>query len=246
MSAAVWLLVVGVCDLLRAARDTTSVGRRLLLVLAGVAALLFVAVSSRFSAAWWATVGVCWPLGLAAWVLTSSLALDPSSSHRPRWRAGAFVCFGATLGLLVLVGARPLPSSRLWSWVADRTLAGSVGGPTFVMHLGVALALLSTSNVLVRLVLDAVGVPALTNERQLRGGRLLGPMERLFLLLLATVGQVAAGGVVVAAKGLLRYPELQRSGRDRGPTDVSEYFLIGSFASWLLALGGWTLVRLLG
>ena len=50
----------------------------------------------------------------------------------------------------------------------------------------------------------------------------------------------------VAAKGLLRYPELQRSGRDSGPTDVSEYFLIGSFASWLLALGGWVLVLLLG
>jgi hypothetical protein len=246
MSAGVWLLVVGVCDLLRAARDTTSVGRRVLLVLAGLAALLFVAVSSRFPPAWWGTVGACWLLGLAAWVLTSSLALDPSSSHRHRWRAGAFCCFAAPLGLLVLVGARPLPSSALWSWLADRTLVGSVGGAVFVTHLGVALALLSTSNVLVRLVLDAVGVPAVANERQLRGGRLLGPMERLFLLGLAAMGQVAAGGVVVAAKGLLRYPELQRSGRDQGATDVSEYFLIGSFASWLLALGGWTLVRILG
>ena len=245
MSAGVWLLVVGVCDLLRASRDATSVRRRLLLVLAGVAALLFAGVSSRFSAGWWGTVGACWLVGFVAWVVTSSLALDPSSSHRDRWRTAAFVCFAVALGLLVLVGARPLPESGLWTWMADRTLVGAVGGARFVTDLGVALAMLSTSNVLVRLALDAVGVPAVTNEKQLRGGRLLGPMERLFLLILATAGQVAAGSAVVAAKGLLRYPEL-RSGHDRGPTDVSEYFLIGSFASWLLALGGWTLLRVVG
>ncbi|MGA8995149.1 MAG: hypothetical protein WB441_12665, partial [Nocardioidaceae bacterium] len=126
------------------------------------------------------------------------------------------------------------------------TLVGSIDGPRLVTTLGVALALLATGNVLVRLLLDAVGVPAVTNEKRLRGGRLLGPMERLFLLVLALVGQLGVGGVVVAAKGLLRYPELQRSGRDDGPTDLSEYFLIGSFASWLLALGGWVLVLLLG
>jgi hypothetical protein len=52
--------------------------------------------------------------------------------------------------------------------------------------------------------------------------------------------------VVVAAKGLLRFPELQRSERDQGPSDVSEYFLIGSFASWLVALGGYALLRVAG
>ena len=29
-----------------------------------------------------------------------------------------------------------------------------------------------------------------------------------------------------------------------GPSDVTEYFLIGSFASWLLALGGAALIHL--
>ena len=71
------------------------------------------------------------------------------------------------------------------------------------------------------------------------------PMERLFLLLLTSVGQLGAGAVVVAAKGLLRWPELKRTS-ESGPTDVSEYFLIGSLASWLVALGGWLVVQLLG
>jgi hypothetical protein len=46
--------------------------------------------------------------------------------------------------------------------------------------------------------------------------------------------------VVVAAKGLLRWPEL-RSQQAHGPTAVSEYFLVGSFASWLLGMLGWLL-----
>lgn len=63
-------------------------------------------------------------------------------------------------------------------------------------------------------------------------------MERPFVLGLAAGGFVTAAGVVAAAKGLLRFPELQRQQRASGPSDVTEYFLIGSFASWLFALGG--------
>jgi hypothetical protein len=81
---------------------------------------------------------------------------------------------------------------------------------------GVALLQLSTGNLLVRLLLDAVGVPAETNEKELKGGRLLGPMERLFILVLAVAGQLTAASVVVAAKGLLRWPEL-RSKQAEGP-----------------------------
>lgn len=62
-------------------------------------------------------------------------------------------------------------------------------------------------------------------------------------------GQFTAAAVVVAVKGLLRFPELQRgvSAEARtpdGPSDVTEYFLIGSFASWLVALAGVALLLL--
>jgi hypothetical protein len=69
-------------------------------------------------------------------------------------------------------------------------------------------------------------------------------MERLFILVLAVAGELTAAAVVVAAKGLLRFPELQRSRRAAGPTAVSEYFLIGSFASWLLGITGWLLTMI--
>ena len=96
----------------------------------------------------------------------------------------------------------------------------------------------------IRLVLDAVGVPAADNEKSLKGGRLLGPMERLVIVGLGLAGHVTAASIVVAAKGLLRFPELQRGSGAGGPSDVTEYFLIGSFASWLLALGGVALCAL--
>jgi len=245
MSLCVWLAVVGLVDLMRAARDVTSPVRRLLLVLIGVALLVLVGLVTGFTAAWWATVGVVWVLGLAAWVATSSLALSNARRHRRSWRAAAFASFLVPLVLLLGVGRRALPDTGWLADLAAHTLVSAVGGATVVAVLGATLLQLSTGNVLVRLLLDAVGVPASTNEKELKGGRLLGPMERLFLLVLTTAGQLGAGAVVVAAKGLLRWPELKRSS-EAGPTDVSEYFLIGSLASWLVALGGWLVIRLLG
>jgi hypothetical protein len=244
MTIGVWLLAVGVCDLLRAARDSTSGRRRALVVLVGLALLVFAGIALELPGRWWATVGMCWGLGLVAWVLTSSLALDRGTAHRPSWRALAFASFAVPLVLLTFVGDA-LPTSGLLD-VQGGTLLGRLGPADVVLFTGVGLMQLSTSNILVRLLLDSVGVPASSNEKQLKGGRLLGPMERLFIVVLAVAGELTAAAVVVAAKGLLRFPELQRTHREEGPTDVSEYFLIGSFASWLMALGGWVLLQLVG
>jgi len=101
----------------------------------------------------------------------------------------------------------------------------------------------------VRLVLGSVGAVRPAGEPQpsdrLKGGRLLGPLERLLILSLGVGGQVAAASAVVAAKGIIRFPELNaqtnRNG-DVGIDEVTEYFLVGSFTSWLLALGGIGLV----
>jgi len=114
---------------------------------------------------------------------------------------------------------------------------------------GVLVAQLSTGNVLVRLVLAVTntvnparhGTPS-DPEMQLKGGRLLGPMERLFIVCLGLAGQLTAASVVVAAKGLLRFPELQsRVDQDR-IHQLTEYFLVGSFASWLIALSSLVLL----
>jgi hypothetical protein len=118
-----------------------------------------------------------------------------------------------------------------------------------LLLLGGLLVQGSTGNVLVRLILLSTHSinPARAEAREpgpaLKGGRLLGPMERLVIVGLGLAGDYTAAGIVVAAKGLLRFPELQAArDRDPGPAgkriaQVTEYFLVGSFVSWLVALG---------
>jgi hypothetical protein len=238
-----WLVVIGACDLLRATRDTITARHRVLLVGLGVAlfamALLVLDVTTRAVL----PLAAIWSAGLAGWLITSSAALDASATHRPAWRAAAFAALGITAGGLLLVGDAVSAGLAVPSFLGG-TLLTEVPVDELVLVVGVGLFQLSSANIVVRLLLDAVGVPAVTNEKKLKGGRVLGPMERLFIILLGHSGQLGAAAIVVAAKGLLRYPELQRTEREEGPTDVSEYFLIGSFASWLVALAGLVVIQL--
>jgi len=113
-----------------------------------------------------------------------------------------------------------------------------------LLVLGVLLVQMSTGNVLVRLVLAATGTvlpqaqgtPSDPGAR-LKGGRLLGPMERLFIVGLGLAGELTAAAIVIAAKGLLRFPELQSRREQERIHQLTEYFLVGSFVSWLVALG---------
>jgi hypothetical protein len=114
---------------------------------------------------------------------------------------------------------------------------------------GVFLVLLSTGNVVVRLVLEATGTtnPALHDtpddpEQRLKGGRLLGPMERVLIVGLGLAGHLTAASIVIAAKGLLRWPELQSKTEQQWIHRLTEYFLVGSFVSWLVALGALVLL----
>ena len=243
ISLGAFLAVTGACDLLRATRDTITARHRVLLVGLGVAlfamALLVLDLSSRAVL----PLAAVWTIGIAAWLVTSSAALDATATHRRGWRSAAFLSLAAPLGALFAVGDAVSVGMTVPGFLQG-TLFTAYPLDEIVLVLGVVLFQLSSANIVVRLLLDAIGVPAVTNEKKLKGGRVLGPMERLFIILLGHTGQLGAAAVVVAAKGLLRYPELQRSAREEGPTDLSEYFLIGSFTSWLLAIAGLLVIRL--
>lgn len=118
-----------------------------------------------------------------------------------------------------------------------------------LLLLGAFLVQLSTGNVVVRLVLSVTGTtnPAQHDtpadpEQQLKGGRLLGPMERVFIVGLGLSGQLTAAAIVVAAKGLLRWPELHSKPEQHRIHRLTEYFLVGSFVSWLVALSSLALL----
>ncbi|MGZ8715378.1 MAG: hypothetical protein ACXWZX_19810, partial [Mycobacterium sp.] len=128
---------------------------------------------------------------------------------------------------------------------------GSADPTRIVLVAGVILLQLMTGNQLVRLLLGSVGAVKPAGQPQpsdrLKGGRLLGPMERVLILGLGLAGQLAAATAVVAAKSIIRFPEINaqkaRQNGHIGIDDITEYFLVGSFASWIVALGGLLLAQ---
>lgn len=74
---------------------------------------------------------------------------------------------------------------------------------------------------------------------QLVGGRVIGPIERLLLIGLGLAGGAAVIAALVAAKGVVRFPEISA---DRGTGANAETFLVGSLTSWAIAAGGALLI----
>ncbi|PRY56058.1 hypothetical protein BCF74_1205 [Knoellia remsis] len=251
-----WLLGIGVADLLRAVeqrrvrRAAVPVGAVVSLVTAVLAGLTGVAD----------LVAIIASIGpLAAWAALSDRSLRRGGGH-----VEALLVLALTGAALVGFSGFASPADGpLASWLAwaDVPLVGSAESlDTVLLVVGLFVANLSTGNIIVRLVLVSVGAlrPSESTEHpsdtpeppRLKGGRLLGPMERVFILGLGLAGQVTAASIVIAAKGLLRFPELQAvrksdgaEVRGAGIDEVTEYFLVGSFVSWLVALVSLALTR---
>lgn len=143
--------------------------------------------------------------------------------------------------LLVAVGVSgsgPAAHGPLDHWYMRLPLArGGASTDQFLLAAAALVFALFTANRIVRLVLQASSTGLEQAEASLRGGRLLGAMERIFVGAMILAGNLAAAAALIAAKGLLRLPEIRSSAdQSRGtPDQVTEYFLIGTFASLLLA-----------
>lgn len=196
-------------------------------------------------------------LGIAA-VLLGVLAWGESVTYgfgAKRYGVPLLVLVVVLTAALLATAAVPATGGALGELLDRSDLPVLAGlGPTRALLLaGVFLVQLSTGNVLVRLVLGVTGTSNPVRgavggapSSALKGGRLLGPMERVFILGLGVAGELTAAGIVIAAKGLLRFPELQaaRGGRrsdaasvaGAGIHEVTEYFLVGSFVSWSVSL----------
>ncbi len=195
-----------------------------------------------------------WPDLLALAVIAGLVVLWGQTVTRAFGGDRAWVpllVLGASLVLGVLCTAWAGPAGGLLGeWLESTQVPAlqSVSPDRALLLAGVFLVLLSTGNVVVRLVLSATGTtnptryPLAPDEPPLKGGRLLGPMERVLIVGLGLSGHLTAASIVIAAKGLLRWPELQAKpdqadARVWDVHRVTEYFLVGSFVSWLVALG---------
>lgn len=241
-----WLLGLGSADLMRW-RPEGSLSRGGIAWAAAAAPILGILLvgGAGIGKALLLTAGMAVLIG--GWLVSSRAAVracqpgaDPSTS-RELLALGWLLASG--VGVLAASPYSPPLEGSLSGWYSQVPLAILQGIPIerAVAGLGAGVFLLATANTAVRLLLSAAGSSPQDSEKRLKGGRLLGPMERLFIFGLGLAGALTAAAVIVAAKGLLRFPELQAHDDDtnngtRRIDELTEYFLIGSMSSWLLAL----------
>lgn len=66
----------------------------------------------------------------------------------------------------------------------------------------------------------------------LRGGRHIGPIERILVMSATLAGAYPVVAGILAAKGIVRFPEISE---DRASGGKAEEFLVGSLTSWTIA-----------
>jgi hypothetical protein len=181
-------------------------------------------------------------ISLALWLVMSLLSLwvwlptgrGPGAALRELRRVRVAV-LGGLLGLAVLSAAFATwsaPVVDLWAW-----LAGVIAASVAVLGGGAVTTIV--------LALAGGGSASARVQRDvLRGGAWIGVLERLALLGTLMTGWPEGAAVIVAVKGLARYPEL-RSATAIG-TGANERFIIGTLASlgWAAATA-WVLTELL-
>jgi hypothetical protein len=237
---AVMLIAMGIADIFRRRTDRVW--------LAAAVAPVVVVVCAVLAGLW--HLGDIALLAIAAVSSVGWVVLCDRTERSGEHELAPLTVFGAATGvLIVLSGWGSDVGGLMQRWPSWTGFA--VDPDRQLMVVGVVLLQLVTGNQLVRLVLGSVGSVKPAGEPQasdkLKGGRLLGPMERLLILGLGLGSQLAAATAVVAAKSIIRFPEINaqkaRENGGIGIDEVTEYFLVGSFASWILALGGLALAQ---
>jgi hypothetical protein len=239
--AALVLLAVGTADLVR--QFLRPAHRIVGFAVVGVA----IVILGAFAGAWPAAL-------LAAAIAAAWILLFPSDAPA-RLGLWPIVVVAVTCGVFVAVlGDRPDGGliGRAWSLPSP---FGELSIDQTLLAIGTLCFLLESANVVVRAALSAEMRPAPTLEasddgaatqqsavpsRQvLKGGRLIGPLERVIVFSLTLAGVYTLLAAVLAAKGIVRFPEISRDG---GSGTQAEYFLVGSLVSWVIALAAAFLV----
>jgi hypothetical protein len=144
----------------------------------------------------------------------------------------------ALLGTTAASGSAAEVDGDLARWYEQLPLdfasSEAVSADQFLLGVGAFLFMMATSNQIVKLVLAMTDLKDQKEDELPRGGRLLGPMERLIVAAAVLAGAPAGAGFVIAAKGLLRFPEVSRPGK-HNVHQLTEYLLVGTFTSVLIA-----------
>lgn len=191
----------------------------------------------------WIALGFAPAPALLALVVVTHVAFDAA---KLRWGGSGFRGFALDQAghvAVILLAAELFPgayASGIWPWLAAQ---GSPAVALLPEAMTLASGLIATvwaGSYAVAALMTEVATPATGSLP--RGGRLIGKLERLMILMLVLAGQPDGIGFLIAAKSILRFNELA------GEADrhVSEYVIIGTLASfaWAIAAGYATLATL--
>lgn len=167
-----------------------------------------------------------WDVDPAGAMLLVLLATGVTCAAWAWTRCGARVWTPLTLGLLAL--------SLGWAGAAELRLEGDAPR-TVLVALVIGLGVIGGGPVTTALfgVVDKGSTDDLEGAGELlRGGAWIGALERAAVVATLVAGWPEGMAVVLALKGLGRYPEL----RNAGTGAVAERFIIGTFTSVLWAV----------
>jgi hypothetical protein len=155
-------------------------------------------------------------LSVAVWVSPRPGSVRPVLAQTPTLVA-VLVVAGLGTGTVALLGSFADPVGGRWAWV--------------VVGVAVSAALL-TGGAVTTAVLDLADASSRrtgvrVRRTVLRGGAWIGSLERLGIVASLLARWPEGLAVILAVKGLARYPELKTS----QSSGVSERFIIGTFAS---------------
>ncbi len=233
------LASIGAGDILRITLPRRwPAAARLAIVLASDALLLCTAVAIN-AAPWWMLATAIMPVALWRRAIRSP-STPPGSPARSELLTARP---GMLLIALLLIPAFGLGAEALsQGWLGYSATLPSTTAELPALAVGLGLFLTISSNALVRAALDrdappnsiaSAQSPQILAPPQLKGGRWIGPLERLALTSLLATGAFPVAAGVIAAKGIVRFPEIQA---DSESGNKAEYFLVGSLVSWTLAL----------
>lgn len=228
---AVGLLGLAIVDLARWSPERVAGVRAALAVVAGVVASSTLVSLGGGSGGQVVAVAVASALVLAVWSGFDYLPM-PSAGGGLVW---LMLVLAVLFGFSGSIGPITGPLAR-WYENLPFGFIEDVSVDQFVVALTASLFAMASANRVVRLVLDAAGVSRQRSEGTLKGGRLLGPLERLIVFAALLAANPATAAIVVTGKGLLRFPEIRGEVSGPGPEQVTEYFLIGTFTSIVVAV----------
>lgn len=218
IGAGIVLLAVGGVDLTR--RSLTGLPRAVVLAALGLVLLI---ASAGADAAVWSFVAV----GVAVvWVMATP---DLRGGRAGFWPVALVAAVVALAVALVGVRTEQGPLGDVWPSASP---LGVVSLDAAVLVIGALAFLLESGNVIVRIALRDGEVPVEEHAATLKGGRLIGPIERVLVFALTLASAFTLLAAVLAAKGIVRFPEISRDGEGG---IRAEYFLIGSLVSWTTA-----------